>query len=193
MSGRTVILVCSALRPKTRLDLLISALADETLIRWKPLVVIIGDGPQREVYRQKVSDEGVGEYVRWLGMRRKQDELAPWFLSAQVYVYPGAVGLGLIHAMAYGLPAIVHGNDKHQMPEFEVMEDGKTGLTFEENSVADLVRKLDYAFLHPAEMKEMGDYAKDKVLSKYSMRQMISNYCGAIEAARRLVQNNQQS
>lgn len=187
---RPLVLVCSALRPKTRLDLLFSAVSDETVRKWNPLVVIIGDGPMREEYMKKVSETGVGRYVRWLGPLRNQEELAPWFLSARVYAYPGAVGLGLIHAMAYGLPVVVHGNSEHQMPEFEAMEDGKTGLTFEENSVADLARKLDYSFSHPEEMKKMGEYAKEKAYSKYSMRQMVSNYCMAIEAAHQIVEKH---
>ena len=42
----------------------------------------------------------------------------------------------------------------------------------------------------PEEMKKMGEYAKEKAYSKYSMRQMVSNYCMAIEAAHQIVEKH---
>ena len=183
VGNRPMLLLCSALRPKTRLDLLIHALADPRLAQKNPVLIVIGVGPKEREYKVLAKELEVDDYIMWLGAERDQMKLAPWFLSAAMYVYPGAVGLGIIHSLSYGLPVVVHENANHQMPEFEVMENGKTGLTFKENDVADMVDKILKLLDEPQKCKAMGNYSSAKVFSQYSMDQMIKNYSAAIEAA----------
>ena len=38
----------------------------------------------------------------------------------RIFVYPGEVGLSLIHAMAYGLPCLVHSDRLKHMPEISI-------------------------------------------------------------------------
>lgn len=186
IENRPILLLCSALRPKTRLDLLIRALSDTRLAKRNPVLVVIGEGPKEQECKALAKELEVDDDVMWFGPERDQMKLAPWFLSASMYVYPGAVGLGIIHSLAYGLPAIVHGNADHQMPEFEVMENGKTGLTFKENDVSDMVDKMLNLLDNPDKRKVMSEYSSAKVFSQYSMDQMIKNYSAAIEAAHRV-------
>lgn len=183
IEGHPVLLICSALREKTRLDLLLYAMADVRLLERKTILVIIGEGPKEEACRQLAKDLKIENSIRWIGATRDQMQMAPWFLSASMYIYPGAVGLGLIHALAYGLPAVVHGNAERQMPEFEAMEDGKTGVLFRENDIDDLVQKILYLIDRPDEKSKMGAYSARKVREQYSMEQMIANYAHAIDAA----------
>lgn len=186
VENRPILLLCSALRPKTRLDLLIQALGDSRLAQKDPMLVVIGVGPKEQECRALAKELKVDDNIMWLGPERDQMKLAPWFLSASMYVYPGAVGLGIIHSLAYGLPVVVHENANHQMPEFEVMENGKTGVTFKENDVSDMAEKILKLLDEPEECKRMGDYSIAKVFSQYSMDQMIKNYSAAIEAAHRV-------
>jgi len=180
---RPILLLCSALRPKTRLDFLIRAMSDIRLANRNPILVVIGEGPKEQECKALAKELGVDGDIMWFGPERDQMKLAPWFLSASMYVYPGAIGLGIIHSLAYGLPVVVHDNADHQMPEFEVMEVGKTGLAFKENDISDMVDKILSLLNNPEECKAMGKYSIAKVFSQYSMDQMIENYSAAIEAA----------
>ena len=113
-------------------------------------------------------------------------ELAPWFLSANLFVYPGAIGLSILHAFSYGLPVVTHANAANQMPEFEAMEDGKTGLVFKENDISDMVDKIVYLLDNKDKLAGMGQYAQELAFERYSMDNMINNYCAAIEAAHKM-------
>lgn len=177
--GRDGVLFCSRLQPKVRLDLLIRAMCD---VRLKEVeLVVIGDGPMKKEYLELAKRCGVDKRIRWLGAVGDQNVLAPWFLKAKVFVYPGAVGLSILHAMSYGLPVVVHGNAAHQMPEYEIMEDGKTGLCFEENNYLDLADKITMLVRNEQLRIQMGKYCKEVAYDKYSMEQMIKNYSRAIE------------
>ena len=67
------------------------------------------------------------------------------------------------------------------MPEFEMMEDGKTGLLFREDDVSDLATKIVWAVEHPSEMAAMRNYSQIKAMKNYSMEGMVANYSAAIE------------
>lgn len=179
--GRSGILCCSVLREKVRLDLIIDALADERLS--DVVLAVIGDGPMREAYEKHAQEMKVAERIIWVGATRDQNIMAPWFLSAKAFVYPGSVGLSILHSLSYGLPVVVHGNAEHQMPEFEVMEDGKTGFCFEENNVDDLVQKIVKMIRDDFLRTKMSEYSKRVAYEKYSMHQMVDNFSRAIEAA----------
>jgi glycosyltransferase involved in cell wall biosynthesis len=112
--------------------------------------------------------------------------MAPWFLNAKGFVYPGSVGLSILHAMSYGLPVIVHDNSEHQMPEYEIMEDGNTGLCFKEDSVDSLVEKMVVMKEDSNLRNRMSKIAKDYALSKYSMEAMVNNFSEALDVAMRL-------
>jgi glycosyltransferase involved in cell wall biosynthesis len=66
----------------------------------------------------------------WHGEVRDEKKIASFANICLGSIYPGEVGLSLIHAMSYGLPVIVHHNSRRHMPEFAAFEDGVTGLSF---------------------------------------------------------------
>ena len=183
ISGKVLLLVCGVLRPKMRLHQLIEAIADKRLMDRDIMVAIIGDGVEKERNVALARQLKVEDKVIWVGATRDQEVMAPWFLSATAFVYPGAIGLTILHSMSYGLPVVVHGNKEHQMPEFEVMEDGLTGILFEENSVDDLARKILWICENVESIKKMKDYCRNKAWNEYTMDQMVANYAGAIECA----------
>ena len=181
IDGKDVLLVCGVLRPKMKLDQLIAAMAEDQLCKKDVVLAVIGDGPQRGEYERKAKDFGVSERIIWVGATRDQGAMAPWFLSAKMFVYPGAIGLGILHAFSYGLPVVTHGNAGHQMPEFEVMDAGKTGLTFEEDDIKDLCEKIAFLLEHEDERQRMGRQAKDLAYSECTMSKMIENFSRTIE------------
>ena len=185
IKGKNVLVCCSVLRPKVRLDLAIKALASEALSDvW---LTVIGEGSEKEAYQALATELCVADRIKWIGATRDQMVMAPWFMSAKAFIYPGSIGLSILHSFSYGLPVVTHGNVNHQMPEFEVMEDGCTGCCFEEGNVADLVRKLRLLLSDEEARLRMSKYCKSLAFEKYSMRQMVMNYCDAVDVAHKIV------
>lgn len=182
--GKIGFLCCSVLREKVKLDLAIRALSDNRLSN--VVLAVIGEGPAKQGYMNLASELGVADRVIWIGATRDQQVMAPWFLNAKGFVYPGSVGLSILHAMSYGLPVIVHNNPEHQMPEYEIMEDGNTGLCFKEDSVDSLVEKMVVMKEDSNLRNRMSKIAKDYALSKYSMEAMVNNFSEALDVAMRL-------
>lgn len=182
LAEKKLLVFCSALRPKVRLDVLLQALSTGILsMRDDIVLAVIGSGEKELEYKQMAHNLDISSRVWWLGAMQDQNAMAPWFLSAKLFVYPGSIGLSILHAFNYGLPVITHGNVAHQMPEFEAMRDGENGLCFEEGDAADLADKI---------LSVIDDERKLAVLSKnaqetathYTMDQMVANFAEAIEA-----------
>ena len=186
LSGKNLLLCCSVLRPKIRLDMAIRALASKPLAGRNTVLAVIGDGPTKKDCERLAKELGVSESVIWVGATRDQEVMAPWFLAARLFVYPGSIGLSILHAFSYGLPVVTHCNVDHQMPEFEAMEDGKTGIVFNEGDVNDMVDKIATLLDAPSKLSEMSGYAKRLAYERYSMDNMVENYCEAIEAAAKI-------
>lgn len=174
LAGKKVLLFSSVLNPKTRLDVAIRAIAalnDPTIE-----LVVIGDGTMRGEYERLAQKCGIADRVRWLGEMRDQNLLAPWFLSTKAFVYPGAIGLSLMHAFGYGLPVITHGNADAQMPEFEALKSGENGLVFEENNEKSLAETIKNMLSNEERRTVMGKVAGETVHEKYTMKRMIARF-----------------
>jgi glycosyltransferase involved in cell wall biosynthesis len=96
------------LTPKARLDLLLHALATPAL----------------------ADSLGLGDRVEWHGATIDEAGIAAVANACRLFVYPGGVGLSLVHAMAYGLPAVLHDDRWTHMPEISAFQAGQTGRTF---------------------------------------------------------------
>lgn len=183
-SAAPYFLCCGVLREKIRLELALWALADDRLRSVN--LVVIGDGPMKEKWQKLATELGLASRVQWISGTRDQSALAPWFLGAKAFVYPGAIGLSILHSFSYALPVITHGNAEHQMPEFEVMEDGKTGYCFREGDVEDLIACCQVLLSDEKARAEMARHCQKLAFTRYSMEQMVNNFCVAVEEARRL-------
>jgi len=95
----------------------------------------------------------------------------------------------LVEAFACGLPVIA----SRLGAMAELIEDGRTGILFEPGSATDLAKCLVWAETHPAEMRRMGENARDEYEKKYTpaknYRQLIDIYDDAIQAPQRLQAN----
>ena len=188
LSGEHVLLFSSVLRRKTRLDVLLKALAALRKNKRSIKFVIIGDGEMWDEYQCLAKTLNVDDQIIWVGALRDQQELAPWFLSASAFVYPGPIGLSLIHAFSYGLPVIVNDNVRNHGPEYVVFSTGENGWTFHENCSEDLARVIEQALETPERLKRMGEHGKQVVFQNYSMGRMVERFkeavlgCSAIKA-----------
>lgn len=176
LDGYQVILSCARLDPKNNFQLL--AIALKKIIEVKPTVkwVVIGDGVENEKLVSLVEKLKLTEHVIFVGELYNEEKLAPWFLSAEIFVHPGAIGLSLMHAFGYGLPVITHNKRELHCPEFSAFVPGKTGFCFEKDNVDDLSDKILLLLQSEALLLEMREYTQNVVRHKYNVDIMAEQF-----------------
>ena len=93
-------------------------------------LTIVGDGPDFPQIRQAVGED-LGDAVMLAGEIYDEDHIARLFRSADLAVFPGAVGLSVNHALAYGVPVMAFERTPrgpHHHPEIAYVVDGVTGF-----------------------------------------------------------------
>lgn len=132
---------------KARLDLLIDALVEPQLANAH--LHVLGDGFSENMLRSKAASLGVADRITWHGGTTNETRIAQLANRCAVFVYPGQVGLSLVHAMGYGLPCIVHDQPLHHMPEIAAFKKGETGATFREDDAVSLAVEVAKLLKHP--------------------------------------------
>lgn len=107
-----------------------------------PAWFVIGDGDEGPKLMADAQRKGVDEQIHWLGSIYDENQLAPWFLSADLLIHPGAIGLTLLHAFGYELPVLTHSNSKNQMPEFLILNQNQESLLFQEDDLEDCTKQV---------------------------------------------------
>lgn len=176
IDARTVILSCARLQAKNCFDLLVEALPD--LVGRVPnlLWCVIGAGPEQAGLVKTVQASGLEDHVRFVGNVFEERELAPWFLSAKLFVHPAAVGLSLLHAFGYSLPAILSDNDRTNGPEYAAFDSGTTGLAFRENDSRELAEAILTLLGDEEERLRMGVRGQEAVRGRYNTRVMVERF-----------------
>lgn len=179
---RKTLLFCGVLREKVKVNVLLQALK---LLKNKEIdvhCVLIGGGEKEDEWKRLSHELNLDEMLTWVGELRGQDNLAPWFLSADLFVYPGSIGLSIIHAFSYGLPVVLNDNVNNHGPEYEAFRPGINGWNFEEDNADDMASQIEKALLIP-NFKKYGEFGKKYVFENYSMARMIERMAKAIDAA----------
>jgi len=181
IAGKQVLLFCGRRTNSVSLEDVFIALAQLRRTNDRYLFVIIGPDDSDGILGEKAKRLGVDDCIRWLGPMYDQHELAPWFLSARCFVFPGAIGLSLIHAFSYGLPVIVP--DCMHCPEIAALCDGENGFFYKNNDVDDLTHKISAFIENPELQYKLSAEALRSVERNYSMDNMVYRYVAAIKAA----------
>jgi glycosyltransferase involved in cell wall biosynthesis len=159
---------------------------DAMLAAWKRLrkkvpLKIVGDGP----LASKVGEaaERLSE-VEWMG-RQPKDRVLALMKDARALMFPSVwyEGFPMVIAEAYavGLPVIA--SDLGSMSS--LIDHGRTGLHFHPSDPDDLAAKVEWASLHPAELKRMRQDARSEFEAKYTAER---NYRLLMEIYRTVVE-----
>lgn len=134
-------------------------------------LIIVGDGPRKDMLRDKVKKLGVDDQVRVTGA---VPEIPPYYAAADVFVSASRVEgmpITILEAMATGIPVIatdISGVD-------EVVEDGTTGVLYPHRDANRLSELFD-AFLEPDRRDSLGRAGYERVRSRFDIRTMARAY-----------------
>lgn len=143
---RRLLVFIGRLTEAKKLDLLVNAVYVLNKDNIKYNLLIIGEGGHRKCL-EKLAHSGLeAGFIHFLGELYDEKEIAKFLSVADLCVSPGNVGLTAIHALSYGTPVCTHNNLAHQMPEYEAIEEGKTGFFFNENDFRDLSKQINVWF-----------------------------------------------
>ena len=140
---------------------------------------IIGDGPSYK----KLKDTYSSPRFQFHGEINNDRKIKEIVSDAQLFLYPGAVGLSLIHGFNLGLVAIVHNNEKNHMPEYSAFKAGYNGINFVEDDPKSLEKSLlKYMALEQNEKHQMHMNALNTTKQSYNTDDMIQKFVNCITA-----------
>ena len=165
------ILFIGRLIEKTQLSLLFEAI--ETLSNPNLKLHIIGDGDLRYDLEAMSELMGISNKIIWYGDLRAEEEISRVANECAILAYPGAVGLALLHAMAYGLPSIIHSDLRYHGPEAICLGAPENGSTFERGSAQDLARAIDVSLAAPSLREQQSKNALVTMAASYNTENMV--------------------
>jgi len=145
-------------------------------------LAIVGDGPARA----EMEKHFAGLPVKFMGYLQGE-ALSQAYASADMFVFASALetfGLVVVEAMAAGLPVVASRVGGVR----DVVEEGRTGYTFEVNDVAGLVEGVRRIASSRARIAEMGRAARAFAKTQSwdaMMDEVIDVYAGLVEDRRR--------
>jgi glycosyltransferase involved in cell wall biosynthesis len=183
LDRRRSLLFIGRLTKKTELALLLRALADPILE--DVYLEVIGTGDCEAVLKTEAKALGLQLRIRWHGATTDEMRIAEVANRCALFVYPGSVGLSLIHAMAYGLPAILHNDRYRHMPEIAAFETGVTGLSFVCGDSADLATKISEALNDHGQLECWAKAAQERVDRFYNTAAMAERFLEMLRTIQR--------
>ena len=127
---------------------------------------LAGDGPLKQELRREIGAWSLNG-VELLG-QVDSEEVVGLLHGACFLVLPSICyenfPLTIAEAFACGVPVIA----SRLGSMAEIVADGKTGLHFEPGNAADLAAKVEWAWVHPEKMEEMGWAARCEFEEKYT-------------------------
>lgn len=162
------------LTPQKKLHLLIEVVSLLNKDKYKYNLLIIGEGPERNILEKYASDGVINEYIKFYGALYDEYKIGKYLSLADLCVSPGNVGLTAIHSLSYGTPVVTHNNFTSQMPEFEAIVEGETGFFFRENDYIDLAEKTEIWFSKMRNKNEIKRKCYKIIDEKYNPHYQIS-------------------
>ena len=183
ISGPLVLFV-SRHKPANRTELLVEACAMLRERQRNLVLALVGPGlDESAAIRSAVEAAGLEEAVRFVGPIYEELEIAPWFLSADVFAYPSNLGLSVLHAFGYGLPVVTGSDEAANPPEWAAIEDGGNGLLCEPGSAPALAEAIERVIGDPELRGRLSTGALATVQETFTLDAMVDGLRSAIRYA----------
>lgn len=113
------------LQERKRIDLLLKAfhrMLQKGDIPEEIKISIVGDGQPRQELEELAENLGIADRCKFWGAITSNTELKPIFNRSIAYMSPGPMGLGINHALAFGVPMLSDSSQVHG-PEAAILSD----------------------------------------------------------------------
>jgi glycosyltransferase involved in cell wall biosynthesis len=141
-------------------------------------LLLVGDGSQKENYKQLCSKHGIQELVEFTG-RVPHTDIVSYHRKIDIFAclsYKESFGVSLVEAMACGTPVVASDAEGF----VEIIEDKHYGLIVPKKSATGAAEAISYYINHPDEAAKKASEALSHVREKYdwnkNVEQMISVY-----------------
>lgn len=183
LEDKVLLLSCARLDTKNKFELIIHALP--TMVAKYPNLIwcVIGSGVEEKNLQTLVKEKGFVSHVRFVGEIYDETDLAPWFLSSELFIHPAAIGLSLMHAFGYGLPVVTHGNARLHNPEYAAFEPNLTGCNFHEGDIKDLSKTIINLLYDSDARIRMKGYVYKVAKEKYNVDIMVERFVQIVQKA----------
>ena len=133
----------------------------------------IGDGPKKAELEALVQESGLKDNVWFYGACYDEKQISQLIYNADLCVSPGDIGLTAIHSMTFGTPVITHNDFSHQGPEFEAIDDGRTGTFYQVNDVDDLANCIQTWLNNGLNREQIRQNCYEVIDNKYNPHRQV--------------------
>lgn len=165
---------------KAEFDLLIDALSRPECAYIT--LDVIGDGDGMPYIKERAESLGLSNRIIWHGALVHEPDIAAIANRCKVFVYPGCVGLSLIHGLAYGLPAVVHNDRWRHMPEIAALDIGANGRVFVRGSAPALAAEVAALLNDNDALLRMSAAAVATTERSFNSVDMVNRFCSLLSA-----------
>lgn len=184
LDAQQTLLFVSRLHADNGTQRLLTAAAELTSEFPRLRLVIIGKGEPEFSELKKLAEKlGIAERLIMPGAIYEESEIAPWFLSATVFVYPQNIGLSLLHAFGYGLPVVTSDKVASQNPEIEAFSDNYNGAFYRDGDNHDLSQVLRRLLCDQQLRQRLSQGAVETVSNRFTIPKMVDGLERAIRFA----------
>lgn len=172
LSGKVIVLFVGRLTPVKSLPTIFEALADSLQACPNLHLILVGDGPERQLLDERANELGINAHVTFAGT---QKTVKHYLNAADIFVLPSkseGISNALLEAMSAGLACIstsVGGGG-------EVLDNGRCGLLISPSDVPAWTQALIELANNPDRRKQLGRTAQQRVLDHYDFSVVGSKY-----------------
>ena len=135
------------------------------------LLLLVGDGDDRERLEQRAHDLGLARSCLFLGY---QKDVAPWYAICDAVVLTSAsegTPVTIIEALAAGRPVVA--TKVGGVPD--VVDEGETGFLVRPHDTHALAERLEILAGDPVRRRAMGDLGRARMLERYAVERLVDD------------------
>jgi glycosyltransferase involved in cell wall biosynthesis len=154
-----------------RTDDLLTALAALRQEGTDALLLLVGDGDDRERLEQRAHDLGLARSCLFVGY---QEDVAPWYAVCDAVVLTSAsegTPVTIIEALAAGRPVVA--TDVGGVRD--VVDDQETGFLVAPGDTRALAERVGILAADPARRAAMGEAGRQRVLERYAVERLVGD------------------
>jgi glycosyltransferase involved in cell wall biosynthesis len=174
--ARVLLAICR-LAPQKGVDVAVRALAEVRREHGDAVLVVLGEGPEREALERLALDLGLGDAVFLPG---RAGDVAAWLARAELVVHPvrwEGFGLALLEAMLAERPVVA--SAVSSVPE--IVADGETGLLVPPDDPVALAEAISRLLSDRESTARYGSAGRDRAQREFSVERMARRTLGVYE------------